>query len=755
MIFFGRYGVAETFVFPVIAAGAQNYQASATLAAGDAKVSTDGAADANADNIPTVTPAAGRSIEWTASAAEMTGKRCVLTMVDAAGAEWEDQMITVYTYGNDLAHIPFNLTALMSLDMGSISGDSTAADNLELQYDETGLTGSTFPSTQAQLDQVANVGGVQNESSESFTIPTGTEAANTYAVTEALDGVYHTLNDAAGTLDAVYQFDIGASGSPNFFQWTGTLQGSNDAVDLQAYHWDNAAWATLKTVSGTNPATVQVKDGPMFGSYVGTGANLGKVQIRASGTGLTSATFQTDQIYVGFADTNRSVGYALGAVWIDTLDGTAGTVRDTNGVADNPSLTFADAQVVGAAIPLKKYQAAPGSVVTLAAAFDGQEISGEGWTLALGGQSIDRSHFFKAAVSGVGISANEVEFNGCEFGVASVQVAHFYDCTFVDTITYTLAGDYLIINGQSGVAGSGSPTFTKTAGQAVTVSFRRWSGGITQSGIEAGDVFTISGELGTVTLNGDGGDVEIRGTYKAIVDNRTGTPGLNVAGAVKGGLDAAAISVLDATMTSYLDPGSVGEQISAAGGGASGAFAITFHTQTTAGATVPLVAVSIRDETDTTTLKIGTTALASGNLARSLDAGTYQIRMALGGHNPVSVPQEVVVTADETVNLIIDPFTIAATSDPTKCTIHGRIGSQAGGVKNVRVRASSIVPSVAQGIQQHSETFEALTDANGDFTLDLTRLSTVALTVDYVGYETTNFLVPDLGTQDIATWVQL
>ena len=129
--------------------------------------------------------------------------------------------------------------------------------------------------------------------------------------------------------------------------------------------------------------------------------------------------------------------------------------------------------------------------------------------------------------------------------------------------------------------------------------------------------------------------------------------------------------------------------------------------------------------------------------------------MVKSGNNPVATPQSITVTANETINLIIDPIVIAAPADPTKCTIFGRIGSQAGGVKNVRVRASSIVPSVAQGIQQHSETFEALTDSNGNFTRDLTRLSTVALTVDYVGYETTHFLVPDLGTQDIATWVQL
>ena len=42
-------------------------------------------------------------------------------------------------------------------DITAISQDATAADNLELQYDTTGLTGATFPATQSQVNRNADL----------------------------------------------------------------------------------------------------------------------------------------------------------------------------------------------------------------------------------------------------------------------------------------------------------------------------------------------------------------------------------------------------------------------------------------------------------------------------------------------------------------------------------------------------------------------------------------------------------------------
>jgi len=92
------------------------------------------------------------------------------------------------------------------------------------------------------------------------------------------------------------------------------------------------------------------------------------------------------------------------------------------------------------------------------------------------------------------------------------------------------------------VAGSGAPTFAKTAGQAIDAEWRRWSGGITLSGLEVGDTLTISGELGTVDLGAPAGAVavEIRGTYKGLTN--VGSAVVNTDGAILAA-DVAAILV--------------------------------------------------------------------------------------------------------------------------------------------------------------------------------------------------------------------
>lgn len=226
--------------------------------------------------------------------------------------------------------------------------------------------------------------------------------------------------------------------------------------------------------------------------------------------------------------------YEGGHVWLDTIGGTAGTVDFEDGTVNRPSLALADALTIMNSIGLPGLHLIPGTSITLIATINQKEIVGEGYTVALGGQDVDNMHFTNAIVSGIGTAANAMHFRKCNVNTASVQNAEFTNSTFngTETLTMTLAGNYNYIDCQSGVAGPGSPTFTKTAGQAITAQWRRWAGSVTVSNIEAGDIMTIGGTLGTVTLNGVGGTVEIRGTYKSIVDNRTGLPVLNLDGAL-------------------------------------------------------------------------------------------------------------------------------------------------------------------------------------------------------------------------------
>jgi len=242
--------------------------------------------------------------------------------------------------------------------------------------------------------------------------------------------------------------------------------------------------------------------------------------------------------------------YDNGRVWVDTINGTAGTTPQENGTAGLPVLTWADAVTISgdADVGLSAFQIINGSAITFVDARTNTSMFGNNWTLALGGQDITGLHVQGANVSGTG-SGGVRSFYDCIFGITSTTASLIYNSSFTATtsggFTVSAAGNYRFINCQSGVPGSSSPLFTFGTG-AINAEWRRWAGGITISGISADDVMTVGGTIGTITLNGADGTVEVRGTYKAIVDNRTGSPTLNTDGAIKG---ADVASILEDTGT--------------------------------------------------------------------------------------------------------------------------------------------------------------------------------------------------------------
>ena len=98
-----KINTAYTFDVALVSqADTRLLQANPTLASGDVKVSIDEGAFSNITSLPTVTPASGRNVKVALTAAEMNGSRIVVQFVDAAGAEWCDQLIAIETSPDDL-----------------------------------------------------------------------------------------------------------------------------------------------------------------------------------------------------------------------------------------------------------------------------------------------------------------------------------------------------------------------------------------------------------------------------------------------------------------------------------------------------------------------------------------------------------------------------------------------------------------------------------------------------------------------------
>ncbi len=409
----------------------------------------------------------------------------------------------------DAAHALLATSAQVD-NIGAASGGSV---NIQASEDNTGG---------AIIDSVTFVGSVQG--------------ATTFANTEAADGIYHDIDDTGDDIDIVYGFDVGGSRVGTEIVFEGFLQGNSDEIKVKLFDHVGSDWEIVGTLAGINGITNTSLLIPILSKHTGTSTELGKVYVRFETDSTTPSNLSVDQLLVSAVNIGQSVGYANGAVWGAIGSGTAGTESFTHGVADNKSNTFADMITIADAVGLDKFEFTPASSVTLGATINQRTMGMEsnGWTLALGGRDINNMHIHNATVSGTGTAATTVGFHSCEIGTASFQKARFTDCGFTGTASFTAAGDYDIVDCHSDIAGSGAPTFAFSA-VAITAAFRRWSGGLTFSGLTSDDTLTISGELGTINLGSPGSAVavEVRGTYKEITN--IGSAAVNLEGAILGG----------------------------------------------------------------------------------------------------------------------------------------------------------------------------------------------------------------------------
>lgn len=394
------------------------------------------------------------------------------------------------------------------------------------------LVRSTTPANTLDINSDGNVtasniasgGGNLNSSAESFTLTTGNVVAGSISDTKAVNQVYHQIEDVGGVMDFYYQFDLGSFGRPSEMTIDGRINGANDPLIGYAWDWDGSVWEVIGISTGQGSTEDIEKSFPLFANHVGTvGADLGKVRIRIAGTGLTSADIYIDQIRVGYAIIPSTTGYENGAVWLDTVNGIAGSTVDYNGIASRPVNSIADALTLANNIGLKRIIIVGDSSITFAATMDNFTLAGTHWTLVLGGQSCDGTHITGAVVSG--ICTGELEFRDCHIDNITLDKGELHVCNLRGTITLNSADDYIFERCYSGVAGTGSPILDFGAAIGSTnVNFRAYSGGleIKNMGQLGSDIMSLEG-VGQYIINANctGGNLSVRGLFEKI-DNSGG-----------------------------------------------------------------------------------------------------------------------------------------------------------------------------------------------------------------------------------------
>ncbi len=380
--------------------------------------------------------------------------------------------------------------------------------------------------TSAQVGNLAVSAGGISTTAESFTKAGAEPETNTYTSTVALDGTYHIVEDDATSTDVYYQFDVGPNGVPIEVEWLGYAQSNGDSYGVYFYNFGGASWEQVATLTASNGTTASTEIFIATVAHVGTGANVGKVRLRfASSDGTAIAT---DRILCTYAVINAALGYDLAAVWVDESNGTSsGTTTGVDGLVTNRCDDFDNAQTIADALGYGDIRVTNGNSITLSAALEGYDLHGNQVTLALGTQNIGDSEFFDfKSITGTGTSTGgRVIFTHCDMGNCTLPGdTSFTECGLGGTITIASTGDLHLIDCYSQVAGATSPVVDMGSGVgATTASFRRWSGGLTLNNVAAGDVVSVDAlSGGTITVNGTGGSVYIRGVVD-VVDGSSGS----------------------------------------------------------------------------------------------------------------------------------------------------------------------------------------------------------------------------------------
>jgi hypothetical protein len=354
-----------------------------------------------------------------------------------------------------------------------------------------------------------------------------TTQTGTWASTSALDGTYHNIIHSTNA-NITYEFRCGGGVSPVALVWTGYV-GSTSArtVSISAWDYDTGAWQVIGTITGQNNTVNVVKNIVLYSRHMGDGSAagkpLGKVFIRLLGTTSNSMSINTDQVYVTYAVTSRSVGYAEGAVWVDTgAGGTAGTELYVNGTADKPVKTIADAITIATTLGgIKRLRIINGSSIAVpAAGLTNYTLDGANWSLDLATYAISGCVIRGAVVTGVSTGTGS-DFEHCVIGTCTLGSADFVGCDFTGTLTTIASGSYTYHDCIDGIPGTSNPHFILTANTILGI--RNWRGGIEFEAIAATNTIAIDG-AGRIVLHTDcsGGTLIIRGPFSITDEVATG-----------------------------------------------------------------------------------------------------------------------------------------------------------------------------------------------------------------------------------------
>jgi hypothetical protein len=231
---------------------------------------------------------------------------------------------------------------------------------------------------------------------------------------------------------------------------------------------------------------------------------------------------------VSYAVVSQTVGYANGAVWIDTEHGNSGVELYVNGTADNPVDTLASAITIAEALNIHRFEVTAESALQFVEDMTGWVFNGSNYTVDFNGQNSDSLLLKGATVSGeLTSTGGGIGMIQCRLSTGcTIPAGGYQGCTLPGDIT--ISGPFYIFDHCiSAVAGTSTPSIDfVNENVSKSVNFRSYSGGIEVKNFGHGTAthtMSLEGDgqlvFNSSCSNADAGDVvAIRGNF-TVTDN--------------------------------------------------------------------------------------------------------------------------------------------------------------------------------------------------------------------------------------------
>lgn len=258
-VYFAQYGTAWTLQgYKLVDRTTGQYKTAPTLAAGDFKAEKDGGASANLTTLPSVT--AGSSVAIPFSAVEMQCKQLVLSVVDQAGAEWNDDCIHIFTVGGASAYFQFDLfTATVGLSVAAASGlTSQVWEELRGNHTSVGTFGEGVASVRGNV--TGDVEGNVDGSVGSVTAVSSGAITSASFATDAVTAAAFAADAAQEIADEILNRNLAGGGSGHTRNIRNALRSvrnrvKNQGGTLSVYEEDDTtvAWTAVTTTAASDP----------------------------------------------------------------------------------------------------------------------------------------------------------------------------------------------------------------------------------------------------------------------------------------------------------------------------------------------------------------------------------------------------------------------------------------------------------------------------------------------------------------------